>query len=219
MSVAWNIPLDLFPFHKLVMEMFDCDNLMMLHEKAPQEYAMAEAGFDQGTYFHRHFYECIEKSPAFLNMYREFVHETLARTDSWSDEFVYQRIPTFRVHLPNNKAVGGRSHKDADYNHPIGEMNYLVPLTPMEGTSSVFIESQPGLKDFHFITLRPGQMWQFDGNQCEHGNLPNVTGWTRVSFDFRIISKVDLERSNAGRSISHGMRFVEGEYYEAFRYH
>jgi hypothetical protein len=39
----------------------------------------------------------------------------------------------FRVHLPNNVAVGSK-HCDADYNHPPGEINFWVPLT--KGTTN-----------------------------------------------------------------------------------
>lgn len=51
------------------------------------------------------------------------------------DVVVYQKRPTFRVHLPNNTAVpsdvGGSPdkpglHYDAQFNHPTGEINFWV---------------------------------------------------------------------------------------------
>jgi len=219
MSATFQINLVKYPFHRAVMDIFDCDNLMFLHEKlvpAKGQIPINEndPGFDQNTIFHKQFYKGILENPTFLHLYRSFVKDYFAGPDQ--NKFLYQKIPTFRVHLPNNKAVGGRSHRDNDYNHPIGETNYLVPLTPMEGTSSVFFESFPGFKDFHFVNLRPGQMWRFNGNRCEHGNLPNTTGYTRVSFDFRTISREDLQKSQVKQSIAYGVKFTEGEYYEAF---
>ena len=37
-------------------------------------------------------------------------------------KLIYQRKPTLRIHLPENKSVGG-FHRDRDYNHPIEEIN------------------------------------------------------------------------------------------------
>ena len=53
----------------------------------------------------------------------------------------------------------------------------------------------------------------FNGNKCTHGNLPNRTGKTRISLDFRIMKKSDYKESN-NTSITTGTKFVLGEYYE-----
>lgn len=209
-----------FPFHKIVQDIFECDNLLLFHETVCGPVGgevptmEQQPGKDQVNFYYKKFYDAIQKDPAFLEMYRTFIRRYIIDSEEKRQLYLYQKIPTFRVHLPNNKAVGGRSHRDADYNHPKGETNYLVPLTTMEGSSSMFVESRPGLKDFHFVTLKPGQYLRFNGNQCEHGNIPNVTGWTRVSFDFRILSKADLKYALNDRSVAQGLRFIEGEYYE-----
>lgn len=219
--VTFSFDANEFPFHKIVQDIFECDNLLLLHEKLCDASDASEVrvidqlpGRDQSNFYYKTFYNAIQKDPAFLDMYRAFIRQHIINSEQMRQLFLYQKVPTFRVHLPNNKAVGGRSHKDADYNHPKGEINYILPLTSMEGSSSMFVESRPGLKDFHFVTLKPGQYLRFNGNQCEHGNIPNVTGWTRVSFDFRILSKADLKYALNDRSVAQGLRFIEGEYYE-----
>ena len=54
-------------------------------------------------------------------------------------------------------------------------------------SNTVIAESEPGLRDFKQIELDPGELFMFNGNKCLHGNLPNRTGKTRVSLDFRVL--------------------------------
>lgn len=207
-----------YKFIDIVRDIFDCNNLLILHQKVYTGEVPnldLQAGLDQGTFFHNRFYETIRQDNRFLSAYKSFIDEIIISNHfPHRDDMMYQKIPTFRVHLPNNKSVGGTSHKDSDYNHPSGEINFLVPLTSMRGSNSVFYETHPGYKDFRFKELDPGQYWEFDGNRCEHGNIQNVTGWTRVSFDFRMISEYDLKHAPETYSIAHGLKFTKGEYYE-----
>ena len=43
-------------------------------------------------------------------------------------------------------------HYDSDHlsNHPVGEKNFLIPITKMKDTNSIYIDSEPGKKDFKF---------------------------------------------------------------------
>lgn len=58
---------------------------------------------------------------------------------------IYQKKPTFRVHLPNNvgnayngtslvltSLAVGKKHRDYDYFHPPGEINFWLPFTKGE---------------------------------------------------------------------------------------
>ena len=200
-----------FPFSKIVGNIFDCHNLMLLHQQTEHHYDIAEPGSDQGTEFHKQFYQSC--ADLFLPIYKNFIKEKAGPFASPNEEFLYQRIPTFRVQLPDNKAVGGISHRDKDYNHPPEEINFLVPLTSMIGSNSLFVESAEGLRDFRVLELHPGQLLIFNGANLEHGNLPNTSGWTRVSFDFRILRKSDSYNLAGKESVAHGLRFIEGEYY------
>lgn len=207
-----------FNFHQNIQQIFGVDNLLSLHEIQYKDGVIPnynfEAGKDQATWFHEKFYSGIESSN-FLSLYRKFIREFISIQVNGSRKLLYQKIPTFRVQLPNNKSVGGKSHRDVDYNHPAGEINFLLPMTPMRGSNAVFYESEPGLKDFKFKDLDPGMCWIFNGNQCEHGNIANLSGWTRVSLDFRIISEDDLKKSMKLSSVAHKIKFAEGHYYEA----
>lgn len=203
-----------YPFCRVVGDMLNCYNLMLLHEKQKEQYAVCLPGKDQSTEFHNTFYsKC--KDSEFLGLYYRFISYIYQHIFN-DDNFLFQKIPTFRVQLPNNKAVGGVSHRDRDYNHSPKEINVLVALTPMIGSSSLFVESQDGLRDFSLVTLNPGECLVFDGANLEHGNLINTTGWTRVSFDFRLIHRRDYSPDDRV-SVAHGVRFIEGEYYESYR--
>jgi len=56
--------------------------------------------------------------------------------------------------------------------------------------------------------------YQFDGNRCIHGNLPNRTGVTRVSFDFRVMRYEDYDSTHSLTSLSKGNKFIIGDYYQ-----
>ena len=78
----------------------------------------------------------------------------------------------------------------------------------------MWIEQEPGNKNYMPLNMTPGDIVSFNGNKCIHGNKINKTGKTRVDFDFRIIllSKYDADFSKS--SVSAGKKFTIGEYYE-----
>ena len=66
-------------------------------------------------------------------------------------------------------------------------INILLPLTRCYGTNTMWIESEPYKLDFQPLEGDYGNFWTNNGNVCMHGNKPNVSSVTRMSFDFRII--------------------------------
>lgn len=199
------------PFCRIIGNIFNCHNLMFLHTLQKRVYSELIPGKDQHTEFHEQFYNVCKNQSEFMLTYKNLI-KYIGFDFLGLEKFLYQKIPTFRIQLPNNKAVGGISHKDSDYNHPLNEINFLVPLTSMIGSSALFLESEPGLRDFKLISLSPGEILMFNGANLEHGNISNTSGWTRVSFDFRILpqfSNIDIN----SKTIAHGLRFMEGEYY------
>jgi hypothetical protein len=163
---------------------------------------------DQSTDFHARFYAGFER---IRPLYHRFVNEVVAEVIG--EPFCFQQVPTFRVHLPGNVAVG-EFHADADYNHPVGELNFWVPLTRAWGSNTVWIETWYGLDDCTPIpALGPGQYLTFDAVRWRHGNVANETGLSRASFDFRCIPMSRYQPSN-GCSVNTNQRFVIGDYFE-----
>ena len=132
-----------------------------------------------------------------------------------NEPFHYQKWPSFRVHIPSDQAIH-TWHCDGDplHKHPPGEINFFLPLTKCYGTNTIWVESEPWKLDFKPIELDYGEYHMFNGNQCLHGNKPNKTNLTRVSFDFRImpVSKYD-PTWNVDSPTSH-TKFIVGEYYK-----
>lgn len=124
---------------------------------------------------------------SWLEGYDQFVREVVLPSLGDPVGVYYQRPPTLRVAMPSRKATIGK-HRDADYpgHHP-AEINFWVPLTDVEGSSALWMETAPGEGDFHAVPLRVGQALRFNGSLCRHHTVPNVTGCTRVSFDLRAV--------------------------------
>jgi len=195
-------------------KLFQCDNLSEIHKKSEKYSFFESPGNDSNTNLHKIFYDYMRKTPdEMLSMYKKFIKNEIAPKIGAKEKIIYQKWPTFRVHLPDNVAVGGW-HTDGDYNHPSGEINFIVAITEMFESNTTIAESSPGKMDFRQLELSPGMYLKFDGNKCMHGNLPNRTGVSRVSFDFRVIKYEEYDPTHELSSISKGNKFIIGEYYE-----
>lgn len=200
-----------YPFVKLIHQLFDCWNLDELDKKWETEHKFFnKPSKDSDTLYHKVFYDKMRSGwKDFLYTYNSFMRAFIQA--EIQEPIIYQKWPTFRVHLPNNLAVGAW-HTDSEFNHPDGEINFLLPITRMFESNTIITESEPGLKDFKQIELEPGEVFMFNGNKCTHGNLPNRTGKTRVSLDFRVLKRSDYKASDQ-TSITTGTKFILGEYY------
>jgi ectoine hydroxylase-related dioxygenase (phytanoyl-CoA dioxygenase family) len=192
-----------FPFRQLVREHLNVYDLSRLHELIQVEGVFKREN-DQSTWAHRRFYEIGE---GFLDTYRSFIREFAEPL--FGEELVYQRMPSFRVHLPDNLAVG-EFHRDADYNHMPAAVNLWIPLTPTWGNNSVWIEQDD---EMTAPSLAPGQALLFDGVGLYHGNKLNDTGKTRVSFDIRVVPRSKFVPSGK-KSVNTGVSMDIGGYYE-----
>lgn len=216
-------PTDQYPFQKVMKKVLQYEgDLTKAHTLIQESQYWDQITFqnDTSTDFHKRYY----KSPYYTEMvdlYQRFLKEWLL-PQLEEEEYIVQKEPSFRIHIPNNTALGKRGdeadeekigmHCDGDYNHPKSEMNYMITITGQEGTNSCYVETQPGKGDFHPIHMKYGEVFRFYGNQCRHYNMKNRTENTRISFDFRVIpaSQYSEEDSIAVHS---GRKFVVGGYY------
>jgi hypothetical protein len=95
----------------------------------------------------------------------------------------YACVPTIRVQTPSEEQATIRPHVDGMYDLPDGSINFWLPLTTLDSTSTLWVESVPGREDFHPLTGAT----RFDGRRCLHFTLPNHSSRTRVSLDFRCV--------------------------------
>lgn len=207
-----------YKFSSLVLSLFEgAKSLESLHVLLPENENIGIVNFenDNKTWFHQKFYKKInEEWTEFEEEYRRFIKNEVK--DLLEEEFIFQARPTFRVQIPGNKSVGD-FHRDYDYNHQKGEINFVVALTDMNDTSAIWAESEPDLGDYLPINVKKDQFFCFDGNMCKHGNKINETGKTRVSLDFRIlpISMYDPQFSKASTGVKKKM--IIGEYYDTIK--
>ena len=157
----------------------------------------------------------------FMTMYREFVNSVvLPLFDEPSGEFAIQKEPCIRVHVPGETVLGRREnetgehvgmHRDTDYGHQNGEVTFVVALTPMYGSNSVWAESVSDAGDFAPFTMDYGHFRCWNSAHCRHFNKVNETGTARMSFDFRVIPMSQYDDSNA--KCDRDSRFKLGEYF------
>ena len=142
---------------------------------------------DVETDLHKIFYDDIKNNKVFKKMYCALIQDIYYNLFPNEDVFIYQSFPSIRIQYFNNIVVPPHCDSDNLGKHPIGERNFLLPLTKMYGTNRLFIESEPGKKDFKGIDLEYGDLFYFNGNKCIHYNEKNVENDIRISLDFRII--------------------------------
>ncbi|KAL1504276.1 hypothetical protein AB1Y20_010685 [Prymnesium parvum] len=154
----------------------------------------------------------------FLALYQRLLVEVLAPQLNTAG-LVYQASPVFRVFLSRHLAVGPR-HTDAAYHKQPNEINVWVPFTDVFESNSLQVESTAGMSDFEPILCSFGQMYLFRGNECEHFTECNLTNHTRVSMDFRVIRREDLEVCPVAQAppSQHEMKGA-GEYFTLGRYY
>jgi len=196
-----------YDFRSIVHKMLDMFDLTKLHLN--KQYQVFDRKHDQLTHWHRLYYDQFEKfGPLYKMLLSEYIMPFFRIP---SGGLVYQQIPTFRVHLVGNVAVG-EWHRDRAYNHDDSEINFWLPFTNSYDTNTVWIESGEGKDDFEPYAVEYGQILIFRGVGLTHGNKINQTSGTRVSVDFRL-SELKNFQSSGKTSINMGTPFNIGGYF------
>jgi perosamine synthetase len=179
-------------FLEYFKELYQCDNLQQLHLKSQSALTMENLS-DVETDLHKIFYKDIKGNATFKQLYCDLIKNIYDNLLPDEEIYIYQSFPSIRIQYFNSIVVP--PHYDSDHlgNHPIGEKNFILPITKMYGTNRVFIESEPGKKDFQGIDLDYGDLLHFNGNKCTHYNEQNVEKDIRISLDFRIILLKDYK--------------------------
>jgi perosamine synthetase len=144
---------------------------------------------DIETDLHKQFYADIHTNPEFKILYCRFIKAIYNELFPDEEFMIYQSFPSIRFQFINNTTVPPHCDSDELGRHPLGERNFLIPITAMYGTNRLFIETEPGKKDYQGVTLNPGELFVFDGNRCVHYNENNVEPTIRISLDFRVIHR------------------------------
>jgi len=209
MATPYKIQYDttLYPFREVIKSVLNESSLEKLHEK--QSYELFEVAKESKTVWHPMYYTKYEQE--IYPLYKQFLQEVIKPHFQFSS-MVYQKIPTFRIHLHGNVGVGGW-HKDRDYNHTQGEINCWLPFTDTYGTNTIWMESEEDKGDYKPYDVKYGEVLIFDGVNLYHGNKTNEEDSTRVSFDFRVVEEGKFNPSKKS-SVVNSVQFTIGSYFE-----
>ena len=200
-----------YPFTQIIKNLYDINDLKFIHEQwsGAQEYDLLNnVRTDQKTVYHKYFYDNVEKTN-WYEVYNTFIIEVIRPL--FDSAILYQKIPTFRVHQPNNLAVAA-FHRDSEYSHSTHEINFFLPLTRAFDNNTIWAESEKGKEDFSPMNLEVGECMQWEGANLLHGNKTNDTGVSRVSVDFRIMPLAKYEK-NEMTSITNDTKMTIGDYW------
>ncbi len=126
-------------------------------------------------------------------------------------KFYYQRPPTLRIQ-PGPSKSKVNCHKDKDYGHQNGELNFWIPLTDRNETGvDLYVESEEDRGDFQPLGTDVGYASSFFGSGCSHFVNENISDKTRISLDFRVGIEpfYDPNWSKIGTRDDHFRRCVE----------
>jgi len=108
-------------------------------------------------------------------------------------------------------------HCDSEFDHPKGELNFVVPLTNMFESNGIYFEPLPASgvepKDYLAMEMAPGQFFAGHLNVMKHFNRLNKSGKTRVSFDFRVLPLSKYVGDETKKSATGKNKFEPGDYY------
>jgi perosamine synthetase len=174
--------------HKFIeyfKKIYNTDTLNTLHLQS-SKYS-AQNLCDIETDLHKQFYKSIKQDDEFKELYCMLIKDIHRELFSSDDILIYQSFPSIRIQFINNITVPPHYDSDEIGQHPLGEKNFLLPITEMVHSKRLFIESEPGMKDFQGINLEYGDLFYFNGNKCTHYNETNIEDTIRISLDFRVI--------------------------------
>jgi len=207
-----NYDINKYNFAGIIKGWFGVEDLSNIH--LGNTYALFSREKDQSTHWHQKYYEKIREDESFFILYRSFLENIIK--PGYRENIICQRIPTFRIHLPNNIAVGewhkDKDYRDSDWAEQVKETNYYLPLTATNTQNTVWAESEEDKRDYKPILANYGECVEWDASNLTHGNKKNISNQTRISVDFRVISEsryVDSDR----RTINTDMEFKVGGYY------
>ena len=161
------------PFRQYMEALYGTADLEHLHTHSA-EYNKTDLR-DIETDLHKQFYADIHTNPQFKTLYCQFIKAIYNELYPDEEFIIYQSFPSIRFQFIHNTTVPPHCDSDELGRHPLGERNFLIPITAMYGTNRLFIESEPGKKDYEGVTLNPGELFVFDGNRCIHYNENNMS--------------------------------------------
>jgi hypothetical protein len=157
--------------------------------------------------FHNYFDTCTIFKEKYYNFINNFIKPTFFKGE---DFLLVQKTPNIRLHLPNCTNIGKRNtdpgndiiglHSDSEFGHSENEFNFILPITNMFDTNSLYFEpyinSNIPFEMYNNLRLDQNNIAILYLNKLKHYNKINKTNKTRISFDFRIIPFSKYKQNN-----------------------
>lgn len=154
---------------------------------------------DRNSIFYDDYHYYVDNNTLFNEIYYKFIEKHVK--PFYGNKIIVQKTPNLRISFPNTTAIGKNKnetindiigiHKDSDFGHHEDEINFIIPITEMFETNSLYYEPYPCSNEKHenYINLKLKTNEYFIGkfNTLLHFNRINKTESTRISMDFRII--------------------------------
>ena len=188
----YKIDISKHKFIEYFKSLYDYENLQQIHLKS--NFALNNNNDNLGDIesdIQKIFYQDIKNNNIFIKLYCDLIKDIFENLFTNEDIFIFQSFPSIRIQYFNNVVIPPHCDSDDLGKHPIGEKNFILPITRMYKTNRLFIESSPNKKDFQGIDLEYSDLLYFNGNKCIHYNEKNIEKDVRISLDFRIILSKD----------------------------
>ena len=194
----YNFQYEMKYFHKILEDSRYFNYNQAIHMKNIKEIGIN----DRNSVFYKDYHEYIDNDITFNNIYMKFINDYVKPLYSNGNKIIVQKTPNLRLSLPDSSAIGKNKyeneinnviglHKDADFGHHETEINFIIPITEMFETNSVYYEpyenSHLPTSDFLNLNLKNDEYFIGNFNKLLHFNKINKTGLSRISLDFRII--------------------------------
>jgi hypothetical protein len=216
----YNFDKELKYFHTIL------DTDLINEEQRISNRQLKRLGNDRNSLFYRDYHMFIDSNPVFNNVYEQFIETHVKPLYVNKDNIiVVQKTPNIRISFPNLTAIGKHEyenekdnviglHKDSDFGHHEEEINFIIPITEMFESNSLYYEPdvKSGISTDNYINLLLHTDEFFIGklNKLLHFNRINETNVTRISLDFRVIP---YEKYMSNLEFFKNTKFELGKYY------
>jgi len=156
-------------------------DLARLHE-APEILAKGEGPSYQHNVHLRQELDTQLRTTRFPVIYASLIRDVVSPL--FGGRLSYSKRPQMRVHLEGSPSASVW-HTDHQVIGRVDQVNAWLPLVDTWGTNTLWVESDYGAGDHQPIPVRYGEVLLFDGTWLEHGTMPNNSGRSRISIDFR----------------------------------
>ena len=199
-----------YSFRHEIEQMFGTSELEKIHKIEECDFGVLNMETDQTTKLHKNFYKKVRESN-FLEEYKKFLREVIL--PQFNEPLLYQKIPTFRVQVPNNLSVA-EFHNDKSYSHSTEEVNIFLPITDAKKLIRYGAESEENLADYSPMNAEYGEYYIWDGANLKHGNKINQSDVSRFSVDFRVMPYSKYDDTNVKETVTTKTKLKLGSYFE-----